>query len=402
MIEFAEACELIFKNISKLGTEDRNIEDSIGYALANDIVSSINVAPFRNSAMDGFAVKTEWLTGCSKDNPVTLPIGSTSYAGKGALINDSEVCVPKVMTGARVPAKFDAVVPFEETKYDEKNVSFLNATSSGKHVREAGEDIVRGQKLFTKGTTLGRLDIGVLANVGLRSVRIYRKPSVSLIATGDELVLPGEELTGDKIYDSNTFTLLSLIMPFCGHADRACCISDNKDELLKVLDSDHDVIVTSGGVSAGERDLVIDIAESLGWQRVFHKVRMKPGKPVYFATRGKQVMFGLPGNPLSATVTAAVFLIPALKKMSGLANYQLCPKPATLAPGEGRHPKRKLIWPGFIKEEAGHKVARFSQKKSSAALTALMGTDGLIIQETANGKSPDITVETILWEDILN
>ncbi|UCD17765.1 MAG: hypothetical protein JSV44_02355, partial [Candidatus Zixiibacteriota bacterium] len=219
--------------------------------------------------------------------------------------------------------------------------------------------------------------------------------------TGDELTNPGEELTGDSIYDANTFTILSLVAPYCEKVERVFCVPDREEELQKALCSQHDVIVTSGGVSVGERDLVVDVAESCGWQRVFHKVRIKPGKPVYFAVRDKQALFGLPGNPLSAAVTCSVFMIPALKKMAGFTDYRLRSKPATMAPDAIRSSRRKLIWPGFIKEEAGRTVARFSPKKSSASLTALLGTDGLIIQDTMDAGPGDVSVEAIPWSHIL-
>jgi len=402
MIEFDEACDLILENTHKLGPEPRLIENSIGYVLAQDVVSPINVAPFRNSAMDGFAIESGWLKECSRNNPVTLPIGPTSYAGNSASGNISDRRSLKVMTGARVPAGFDAVVPFEETEFNEKEVRFFAPVIPGHHVREPGEDVTRGQKLFSEGAKIGRLDIGILANIGLRSVQTYRKPAVSIVGTGDELIDPGQELTGDHIYDSNTFTIQAMIAAFCEKTERFCRVPDREKEILKALDSPHDVIVTCGGVSAGERDLVVDMAESCGWQRVFHKVNVKPGKPAYFAIRGKQLLFGLPGNPLSAAVSASVFLVPALKKMSGMADHRLKTNPAILPPGESRKTGRKLIWPGFFSQEGGRTVARFSPKKSSSALSSLIGTDGLIIQEAGKGTAEDNAVEIVFWDDLLS
>ena len=401
MIEFEEACELVFKNVNQLGTEERLIEDSVGWALAQDIVSQINVAPFRNSAMDGFAVKSAWLIGCSADSPRVMTIGATSYAGDSASERDAVKQALKIMTGARVPDGFDAIVPFEDTEYGNDEVKFYKPVPSGQHLRQPGEDIVCGQKLFTKGTVLGRLDIGILAAIGLRSVLTFRKPSIEIIGTGDELIDPGEKLTGDKIYDANTFTIFSLTAPYCSRNERICRVPDREDKLLEALNSPHDIIVTCGGVSAGERDLVVKIAESCGWQRIFHKVRIKPGKPVYFAMRGKQILFGLPGNPLSAAVTCCVFLLPALKKMAGFADYRLRSKRAIMAAENVRLSNRKLIWPGFIKEEAGATTARFSAKKSSAALTALIETDGLIIQNGPGEGAEDGIVEVIPWDQIL-
>jgi molybdopterin molybdotransferase len=401
MIEFDEACKLIFAKTNQLGTDKRFIEQAIGWVLAQDVVSPISVAPFRNSAMDGFAVKSEWLTECSEDSPRTIPIGSTSFAGESISHSATDMQTLKVMTGARVPDGFDAVVPFEETEYNENEVQFFRPAISGRHIREPGEDIALGQELYSRGVVLGRFDVGILATIGLRSVLTYRKPSIMIIGTGDELTNPGEELTGDRIYDSNTFTILSLVTPFCDQAERVCRVPDKEEELREALSSQHDVIVTSGGVSAGERDLVVDIAESCGWQRVFHKVHIKPGKPVYFAVRDKQVLFGLPGNPLSAAVTCSVFVIPALKKMGGSTDYRLRTKPATLEQKAVRRPGRKLIWPGFIRYEGSRAVASLSPKKSSAALTALLGTDGLIIQDAADARSGEVAVEVIPWSHIL-
>lgn len=401
MIDFDDACRLIFENTNRLGVEERLIENSIGYVLATGIVSPISVAPFRNSAMDGFAIRSQWLKECTADSPEVIPIGAISFAGDSASADVADSHALKVMTGARVPDRFDAVVPFEETDYTDDEVRFFGPVTPGQHIRQPGEDIVRGQKLYAEGTALGRLDIGILATIGLRTVRVYRKPSIKIIGTGDELTNPGEELAGGGIYDANTFTILSLAAPFCDRVERVGGVPDRKEDIRQALQAQDDVIAVSGGVSAGERDLVIEVAESCGWRRVFHKVRIKPGKPFYFAVRGAQVLFGLPGNPLSAAVTCSVFMIPALKKMAGRADYRLRPRPASMAAEGMRTRGRKLIWPGFIKEEGGRATASFSPKKSSGALTALLGTDGLIIQDFSSGRSEDGIVEAIPWDHIL-
>lgn len=401
MIEFEQACDKIFDHTQDLGKEDRSIEAAVGYVLAEDITSPINVSSFRNSAMDGFAVRSEWLAHCSEGQPLTLPVGRTSFAGDASAAKGPALHAPKVMTGAMVPAECDSVVPFEDTDYDDNQVTFRRPVAAGAHVRQPGEDITLGQKLYSKGTTLGPLDIGVLATIGMRTVATYRRPSLLILGTGDELTNPGDDLADGKIYDSNTFTLQALVSPFCERVERVCGVRDRKEEIAKALDSNHDIIVTTGGVSAGERDLVVDMAEAAGWNRVFHKVRIKPGKPIYFATRNKQLLFGLPGNPLSTAVTCSVFLIPALKKMIGSKNYRLGLQPARLAPEAIRKSGRKLIWPGMIQSEAGQFRASFSPKKSSAALTALMGTDGLVFQAATDGEGKDVTVEVLSWDDIL-
>ncbi len=401
MIEFEQACDQIFDHTRCLGSEDRLIEAAVDCILAEDITSTINVSPFRNSAMDGFAVRSEWLSECSEDRPLTLAIGPTTFAGDTTAAQAPALQAPKVMTGAIVPPGYDAVVPFEHTAYDDREVTFHQPIAPGANVRQPGEDITRGQKLYSRGSLLGPLDIGVLATIGKRTVSTYRRPSMLILGTGDELTSPGDDLVEGRIYDSNTFTIQALVSPFCERVERVCGVRDREQEIEKALGSTHDIIVTTGGVSAGERDLVVDMAEATGWQRVFHKVRIKPGKPIYFATRGRQLLFGLPGNPLSTAVTCCVFLIPALKKMIGMKDYRLALQPARLAPEAIRKSGRKLIWPGLIRSEAGQIVASFSPKKSSAALTALQGTDGLVFQSATDENRENVRVEVIPWDHIL-
>jgi molybdopterin molybdotransferase len=401
MIEFEQACEHIFAHTRSLGTDNRLIEAAVGCVLARDITSPLNVSPFRNSAMDGFAVRSEWLSDCSESRPLTLLIGSTTFAGDSTTARPAALQAPKVMTGAIVPSEYDAVVPFEDTDYDDYRVTFRRPIAAGSHVRQPGEDIKVGQKLYSRGTVLGPLDMGILATVGMRTVSTYRRPSLLILGTGDELTNPGYNLDEGKIYDSNTFTLQALLSPFCEGIERVCGVRDREEQIESALNSTHNIIVTTGGVSAGERDLVVDMAEAAGWKRVFHKVRIKPGKPVYFAVRDRQLLFGLPGNPLSTAVTCSVFLIPALKKMIGVEDYRLRLKAARLAPEAIRRSGRKLIWPGLIREESGQTVAYFSPKKSSAALTAVMGTDGLVFQSATDENLEDVKVEVIPWDQIL-
>jgi molybdopterin molybdotransferase len=401
MLEFKDACELLFNNIARLGSEECLIEDAVARALAQDVVSPMDITPFRNSAMDGFAVKSSWLKDCSVDHPVELPIGSTAFAGDPAPRVDAGSQVLKIMTGACVPDEYDSVIPIEDTKYDDDTVRFFKPVVSGRHVRSPGEDITRGQKLFAAGYVLTRLDIGILAAIGLRSVSTFQRSSLLIIGTGNELIDPGEELAEGKIYDSNTYMISSLVSPLCSKIECVRRVPDRREELQKALDSGHDVIVTSGGVSMGDRDLVVEMAESRGWRSVFHKVRIKPGKPVYFAVRGRQILLGLPGNPLSAAITCCLFLIPALKKMAGFDDYRLRGHAVSLAPGSFRKSNRMLIWPGLMDEKNGQAFVRYSPKTSSSALTALQDSDGLIIQKTDKEESRDQKVDFIPWNQIL-
>jgi len=400
VISYHEAVELILDSIPQPRTTERAIEDATGFALAEEIVSDIDVVAYRNSAMDGFAIRAEWLQDCSDATPVTLPIQQTVFAGDSPTTEAEDHSAAKIMTGAPVPDGYDTVVKFEDISYDSSTVTFRKPVTTGANIRLPGEDIKRGELLWSIGERLTQLDIGILASIGRSSVKVYAKPSLLVATTGNELIMPGEVLHPGKLYNSNLYTVSSMVGAFCSRVDTAAAVIDEPDTLKQVLRSHQDVIVTSGGVSVGEKDLVVPMAEATGWTVLFHKARIKPGKPFLLARRNDQLLFGLPGNPLSTAVTCAIFVVPALKKMSGLSDYRLKLHPATLAPGEKFRAKRTLIWPGEIRLDRGERIVRFVSKRSSAALTALRGSDGLIFQHLSDDGSIG-TIECVEWSAIL-
>lgn len=401
MISFDEASRLILEAAEPLESTNVPVDDCVGYVLAEDIISSVDVSPFCNSAMDGFAVRAERLKGCSTDSPLELTVATTVYAGDSTDLKGTAGKAVRIMTGAPVPSGYDTVVRFEDCTHDAGTVTFTVPATTGANVRQPGEDISIGQKLFSVGDCIGELDTGILASVGRAEVAVHRKPTVLIAATGDELVPPGRHLKPGQIYNSNDQTIRSMVRRFGKPIESSKPIADSSDALANALASDCDVVITSGGVSAGDRDLLVSTAEQNGWCRIFHKARIKPGKPIYAARRGRQLLFGLPGNPLSTAVTCAVFVIPALKKMSGISNYQLRLSQATLSPDSIRKSGRMLIWPGSIKGNGASTIVEFSPKKSSAALSALLGSDGLIFQTATDDRSQP-EVRAIRWRHLLN
>ncbi len=398
MISYEEATELVLKSVSKLGRINLELVKAQGYVLADNIVSPVDVAPFRNSAMDGFAISSEQLKNCSLENPVALPIEATIFAGDACGEIQSKESAVRVMTGAPVPSGCDCVVKLEDTKSSKQQVTFSKPAESGENIRPAAEDIVKGQTLYSSGHRIETFDIGILASIGLRKAQVFEKPSLQVVITGDELVEPGEKLRPGQIYNSNKYTLASMLCGFCNKMEVISTVHDTFESLNAVLNCEQNVIVTTGGVSVGERDLLPTAAEANGWETVFHKVSIKPGKPVYFARKQNQLLFGLPGNPLSAAITCALFVIPALKKMAGYRQFQLQPIPASLRNSPGRKSDRTIIWPGKIWNRGKQTVASFSSKKSSAALSALLGSDGMIFQRDHNSAE----VEVVTWVQVFN
>jgi molybdopterin molybdotransferase len=403
MLSFSEAQRAASDAVKILGVTQVPVDSAAGFTLSEDIKSKIDVSPFRNSAMDGYAIHSESLAGCTKENPLTLPVSGAIFAGESDSAEISSSVAVKIMTGAPVPRECDAVVKVEDVQSRDDSVQFFAPAKVGQNIRRPGEDIAKGDTLFRAGDRLGPLDIGVLASIGISEVTAYRKPRVQILVTGDELVEPGVALQHGQIYNSNQRTISSLIQNHCSDVQAGQIIVDNLEQLTRALESDTDVIITSGGVSAGDKDFVPEAAEAAGWKTVFHKCAVKPGKPIYFARRGDQCLFGLPGNPLSVAVTCAVFVIPALKKMAGRSDYEITPARAELQRTPPRKTKRTLIWPGKIWRDGAKTCAAFSEKTSSAALSALLQSDGLIMQSSENELSDSSgQVLAIRWRDLLH
>ncbi len=396
MKTYAEAVNIIIECIKKLDSIELPIEKTVNYVLAEDIVSNMEVAPYRNSAMDGFAIAYEDIISI----PQTLPIRAISYAGDSKSYSFKKKTALKIMTGAPVPDGYDTVVRVEDTTFDDTEVTFKIPINKNQNVRMPGEDIRAGDLIYRSGKLINPLHIGIFASIGLKNILVIRKPKVLILSTGNELVEPGKPLKFGQLYNSNSYTLRSMLAPFCELITVDSIVLDEQDEVAKALSQNYDVIITSGGVSAGDKDFIPDIAKSCGWNKKLHKAAIKPGKPIFFAQKNNQYLFGLPGNPLSTAVTAACFVIPALKKMMGIKNYQLKPSSAKLSKDSMMKSGRTLIWPGKIFSENGNLLACFSSKRSSAALSALLDSDGLIFQFQTEDQPQKI--EVVNWQQILN
>lgn len=402
MISYDKALSLVLEAVPTPKRSRLPLAKAPGHTLCEQIISGIDVAPFRNSAMDGFAVSSHLLEGCSPETPVSFPVVTTVYAGDSSHDTDRKDHVIGVMTGAAVPDQYDTVVPVEDTTTDGSRVTFTRPVEKGRHIRQPGEDVAAGQVLFEEGHLINLLEIGIIAGIGLADLPLFAKPSVKVLSTGDELVEPGVALPPGKIYNSNRYSIAAMVAGFCETLSTGSAVSDRPDELQKNLSSGEDIIVTTGGVSMGDKDFIVNASTSAGWQPIFHKVSIKPGKPLFVARRNRQLLFGLPGNPLSAAITCALFVIPAMKKLSGHTGFQLKTEAARLKDSAPRKSQRLLIWPGRIWQDGGQVCAAYSSGKSSAALSVLLNSDGLIFSKQQSDKSADPdAVEVIRWNQIL-
>ena len=317
-----EAINIILSSISPIKkTELVPIRESLNRVLAIDVKSTINVPSAKNSAMDGYAINSKNIPKKTK----TLKVVGKSLAGKpcNTSIKDGQ-CV-KIMTGAVVPDGADTVVIQEhvETSKTQNEILIDNEIKPGSNVREAGEDIAKGAIAIKKGKNLTPADIGLLASLGIPKVEVYRKLKIAFFSTGDELRSLGEKLNVGDVYDSNRYTLYTMLSNLNVEIFDMGVVKDDKESLTQAFNEaagEVDMLITSGGVSVGEADYIKDILEKYG-NINFWKVAIKPGRPLTFGKIKSTLFFGLPGNPVSVMVTFYQFTQLAIKKFAGETSY---------------------------------------------------------------------------------
>lgn len=304
----------------------QGILDALDLSICEDVYSSIDMPRFDNSAMDGYAVRAVDVAGASSENPVSLPVVGEVAAGQDALHRLSPGTAIKIMTGAPLPPAADAIVPYESTDRGTSDVRVHLPSVVSQHVRYVGEDIRAGAQLFAAGAQLGPRDIGLLAAIGLDTVVVRPRPRVAIVSTGSELVEPGRELDHPhQIYDSNSTMLAAAAKAAGAQVFRVGLVSDDPDQVLQVIADQlvrADLILSTGGVSQGDYDVVKAVLPKLG-DTDFTAVAMQPGKPQGFGLIGddRTPMIMLPGNPVSAFVSFEAFVRPAIRKLMGVTPY---------------------------------------------------------------------------------
>ena len=381
MLELEEARARLLAGITLLGIESVALNAAAFRVAASDVSSSVDLPPFDNSAMDGYAVRAADVASAKADAPVTLTLAGKVAAGEGS---GGEVqlgqCV-RVFTGSMLPPGADAVVMQEDTQVDDQPsalVRFLDGVKPWENIRFRGEDVKRGAVLVRAGERLSPGRIGLLAAAGVLTAEVYRRPVIGLLATGSELVEPGGALAPGKIYESNRAALEPLLARSGAMVRVYPLVPDTlagtKDALARAF-AECDGVVTSGGVSVGELDFVKAAFESLGGKLEFWKVAIRPGKPFVFGRLGEKFLFGLPGNPVSAVVTFLVLVRPSLLHWQRAAHIELATHAATLAEALANHGDRRHFMRVRVDERG---EARSAGRQSSHLLGSLAVADGLV------------------------
>jgi molybdopterin molybdotransferase len=322
LLTLDDAIARVLEHAEPLGAENVPVRDAFGRVLAEDSQARVDLPPFPSSAMDGFAVRTA-------DTPGTLRVVARIAAGRpaGAALGPGEAMA--IATGGVVPEGADAVVPIEYVVDHDNEVEIPEAAREGASVRPRGGDVAAGDVVVPRGTRLGSPQLGALAAAGVVDVACGRRPRVAVLTTGTELRRPGEELGPGEVYEANGLLLRAALASAGARIDELAPVEDDEDAHRAALEEGlvADVLVTSGGVSVGPHDLVRRIEADLGVEEVFWGVAVKPGKPVSFGLRGETLVFGLPGNPVSALVGAELFVRPAVLALQGASapgpNYEV-------------------------------------------------------------------------------
>lgn len=385
MISVEEALAKVLSYVNLLETEEKPIRDGLGQVLAEDVTSPVDVPPRDNAAMDGYALKAADIRGAAPGAPRLLRVIATLPAGRVSRQAVKPGTAIRIMTGAPIPDGADTVVRFEDSdetqrKQVTREIGILNEVKAGANIRRTGEDISQGKLVLGKGTVLRPQEIGVLASVGRSRVKVIRRPVVAILATGDELVEIDQELGPGQIYNSNSYGLAAQVKRYGGQPRMLGIARDRKHSLNAKIKKglNSDLLITSGGVSMGDYDLVKEILAQRG-EITFWQVRMKPGKPLAFGRIGKVPLLGLPGNPVSAMLSFEIFARPAIFKMMGKPLHS---KPIIRAitdrPLENRDGRRVYVR-ARVEKSDDHYLARVTGAQGSGILTSMARANGLII-----------------------
>jgi molybdopterin molybdotransferase len=400
MISVEEALEILLSNLPERKVERIPFQESLGRVLAENLTATSDIPPFYRSSMDGYAV----LAADVASPPVELRIAGESRAGGGipGTLKSGEAIA--TMTGAPVPEGANAVQVIEQCEIIDggRKVRILKPVKANENIAPRGSEAKAGNLVLAAGHRVGPAEIAVMATFGYGEVKVYGKPAVAIFATGDELVEFDQMPQPDQIRNSNAYCLASQLRLMGLEADYLGIVRDDREELRRKMLAglERDVLIITGGVSMGEYDFVRDVFQDLELEILFSKVAIKPGKPTVFARRGNKLVFGLPGNPISALITFECFVRPVLGRLCGAANPELPRMKGELLADMRQSPGRTAFLPAWVTwQDDGWKVDPL-RWKSSADIIGFTGANAtFIFPKTRDLLSRGEIVEIMLLPD---
>jgi len=406
MLAVEEARRRILEHFQPLKPERIPILEALGRVLAEDVTAEMDIPPLPNTAMDGYAVRIADTADASPEHPARLKVVADLAAGYVLERPLKPGEAVRIMTGAPIPPGAEAVAPFENVETTGDEVLVFKPYSLWKNIRHAGEDVKAGQVVLEKGATLRPQEIGMLAALGHPTVLVHRRPRVAVLSTGDEIIDVSDPWQPGKIRDANSYTVSALILKYGGVPIRLGIAPDTIEALTakirEALARGADLILTSGGVSMGDFDVVKKVLAAEGAMH-FWRARMKPGKPLAFGEIQGVPLLGLPGNPVSSTISFELFARPAMLTMLGKSKLEKPTIDAILVDPIKRKDSRRHYVRVWLEEKDGQTYAHLTGDQGSGILLSMVQADGLaIIPEEVDHTPPNFPVQVMLvdWPEV--
>jgi molybdopterin molybdotransferase len=379
MISYNQAYQLTLDHIQPLGAEAVELIAAVGRSPAEDLYARVDSPSIDASLKDGYAIQSMDIARAMADKPVRLKLVGMVAAGGNwdGEIQGGEAL--RILSGAPVPRGADAVVAEEFTQCDGELVEVTNDASLGRNILQRGADVRRGQLLVFKGDRLYPPKVGLLAAAGFNQLSVTKQPQIAILATGDEVIAPGESLVDGKLYASNLVTLAAWCVQF-GFGVKTFVVVDNQPEIMEKLEfclNNYDALLTSGGAWKGERDQVVHILDQLGWEKIYHRVRIGPGKAIGFGLSKGKPVFCLPGGPPSNHMAFLQLALPGLQKLAGYKQFGLPQRTAQLS----ETVRGQIDWTQFVhgRLTAGEYEIIFHPLKPISRLQMMAQADGIIM-----------------------
>ncbi|MDK2820040.1 MAG: molybdopterin molybdotransferase [Clostridia bacterium] len=404
-VELETAQQILINSIERIQSEVIPLEKALGNVLAEDIFAPINVPGFRKSPLDGFALNSSDTKGATSQIPSVIKIIDEVQAGDTREIDILPAGYGiKIATGAPLPSGADVVIKKEDVVYKNNKIFITKELIKNNNVVSVGSDMKKGELILSEGELLTPYHIGVIAALGLPAVKVYKSPRIAVLSTGNELKYPGEPLMFGQIYNSNLYSLIALINSLGGHAYPLGNMQDNVKEIeKKILESldQYDLILTTGGASVGDYDLLEKTLIKIGANVLFNRVSIKPGSPVIAGIKNNKLIIGLSGNPAAALISFELLVSPVIKKLKGHQDVTLKCLNVELVDGFFKKSPQRRFLRVHVSYENGKWVAKQTGNQQSSILRSMVGCNALIdIPRGSDIIPPGSTVKAIFLKKI--